>query len=58
MCKKLLERATSCLFDLPLQAFAATIMELKTRAGTIFSNCEKSNDGTPGKGDESAIQNK
>ena len=26
-----------------------TIMELKARAGTIFHNCEKSNDGNPRK---------
>ena len=33
-------------------------MELKARAGTIFHNCEKSNDGNPRKGDKSAIQSK
>ena len=36
-------------------------MELKVRAGTIFRDCEKSNDGkpsNPGKGDKSAIQHK
>ena len=39
-----------------LQALVATITELKARAGTIFRDCEKSNDmGTPGKGDKSAI---
>ena len=29
--------------------FVATIMELKARAGTIFRNCEKFNDGNPRK---------
>ena len=43
--KKLSEGATACLFYLPLQALVATITELKARAGTIFRNCEKSNDG-------------
>ena len=43
--KKLLEGATACLFHLPLQAFVAAIMKLKARAGIIFRNCEKSNDG-------------
>ena len=30
---------------LPIQAFVAAIMKLKARAGIIFRNCEKSNDG-------------
>ena len=34
------------------------IMELKARAGTIFRNCEKSNDGNPRNVDKSTIQNK
>ena len=44
----------------PLQALVATSMELEARAGTIFYNCEKSNDekSTLGKGDKSAIQSK
>ena len=46
MCKKLLEGATACLFHLPLQAFVAAIMKLKARAGIMFRNYEKSNDGT------------
>ena len=35
-------------------------MESKVRAGTIFPNCDKSNDqiGTPWKSDKSTIQNK
>ena len=32
---------------LPIQAFVAAFMKLKTRAGIIFHNCEKSNDGNP-----------
>ena len=47
--KKLSEGTTACLFHLPLQALVATIMELKARAGTIFHNCEKTNDGNPRK---------
>ena len=47
--KKLSEGTTACLFHLPLQALVATIMKLKARAGTIFHNCEKSNDGNPRK---------
>ena len=47
--KKLAEGTTAYLFHLPLQALVATIMELKARAGTIFHNCEKSNDGNPRK---------
>ena len=43
--KKLSEGATACLFHLPPQALVAAITELKARAGTIFRNCEKSNDG-------------
>ena len=34
---------------LPLQAFVATNMKLKERAGIISRNCEKSNDGNPEK---------
>ena len=30
---------------IPLEAFVAAIMELKARAGIIFRNYEKSNDG-------------
>ena len=30
-----------------VQAFVAAIMKLKARAGIIFRNCEKSNDGNP-----------
>ena len=56
--KKLSKGATECLFHLPLQVLVATIIELKARAGTIFRNCKKSNVGNPGKGDESANQNK
>ena len=58
--KKLSEGATACLFHLSLQAFVASIMKSKARAGIIFHNCEKSNDGnlTPRIGDKSAIQNK
>ena len=52
------EGATSCLLYLPLQAPVATITELKVRAGRIFLNCKKTNNGNPRKGDESAIQNK
>ena len=37
----------------PLQAIVATITELKARAGIIFCDRDKSNDGTPG--DKSAI---
>ena len=47
--KKLSEGATACLFHLPLQAFFAVIMKLNARAGIIFRNCEKSNDGNPRK---------
>ena len=47
--KKLLKGATACLSHLPLQALVATITKLKARAGTIFHNCEKSNDGNPWK---------
>ena len=47
--KKLSQGPIACLFHLPLQAFVATIMKLKARAGTIFRNCEKSNDGNPQK---------
>ena len=54
---KLSEGATACLFHSPLQALVATITELKVRAGTIFCNCEKSNDRNPSKGDKSAIKN-
>ena len=32
-----------------LQTLVATITELKASAGTIFHNCEKSNDGNPHK---------
>ena len=42
--KKLLEGSTACLFHLPIPAFVAAIMKLKTRAGIIFRNCDKSND--------------
>ena len=35
------------MFHLRHQALVATIMELKARAGTIFRNCEKSNNGNP-----------
>ena len=55
--KKLSERATACPFHLLLQAFVAVFMKLNARAGIIFRNCEKSNDGNTGKGDKSVIQN-
>ena len=48
--KKLSEGATACLFHLPIQhvqAFVAAIMKLKVRAGIMFCNGEKSNDGNP-----------
>ena len=47
--KKLSQGPIVCLIHLPLQAFAATIMKSKARAGTIARNCEKSNDGNPQK---------
>ena len=47
--KKLSGGGTACLFHAPLQALVATITELKVRAGTIFCDCEKSNDGYPRK---------
>ena len=53
--KKLSQGPIACLFHLPLQAFVAAIMKLKARAGTIFCNCEKSNDGNPRKKDKSTI---
>ena len=36
-------------FTSSTQAFVAAIMKLKARAGIIFHNCEKSNDGSPRK---------
>ena len=52
LCKKKSERATAYLFHLPIQAFVATIIKLKARAGIIFRNCEKPNDGNPRKSDK------
>ena len=46
-CIKKTEGATAGLFHLPFQALVATITELKAKAGTIFRNCEKSNDENP-----------
>ena len=37
----IIEGATACLFHLPLQAFVATITELKARAGNFFVNSHK-----------------
>ena len=50
--------ATACLFHLLLQALAATIIELKARAGTIFIIARNLMMETPGEGDKNAIQNK
>ena len=56
--KKFSQRPISCLFHLPLQAFVATILKLKAKAGTIFGNCEKSNDGNPQKSDKVPFKTK
>ena len=56
--KKLSQGPIACLFHLTFQAFVATIMKLKARAGTIFFNCEKSNDGNPRKGDKVPFKTK
>ena len=56
--KKLSERATACLFHLPLPAFVAVIMKLKARAVIIFVIARNLMMGTPGKSDKIAIQYK
>ena len=48
-CMSVIIKQTLLHYHLPLQAFVATIMELKARSGTIYSNFEKSNDGNPRK---------
>ena len=55
MCRELSEGAKACLFHSPLQAFVAAIMKIQAKAGIIFCNCEKSNDGNPPNSDKSAI---
>ena len=51
VCKEYYQIGThhACSIYLYIEAFVAKIMELKARAGTIFRNCEKSNDGNPRK---------
>ena len=46
--EKIIIRQHACsTYLLNFKAFVAAIMKIKARAGIIFRNCEKSNDGNP-----------